>query len=39
METEVNNLFVAGENAGIIGIYAAAISGILAADSASKGLK
>lgn len=36
LETEVDGMFVAGENAGIVGIYAAACMGITAADSACK---
>jgi uncharacterized FAD-dependent dehydrogenase len=36
LETEVDGMFVAGENAGIVGLYAAAAMGTIAADSACK---
>lgn len=36
LETEIDDLFVAGESAGVRGIAAAAISGVIAADSAAK---
>ncbi len=36
LETEVSGMFVAGENAGVVGIYAAACMGMIAADSACK---
>jgi uncharacterized FAD-dependent dehydrogenase len=36
LETEVNGLFVAGENAGVHGILSAAITGIIAADMTVK---
>lgn len=34
--SEVEGMFVAGENAGVFGIYAAAMMGVVAADSACK---
>lgn len=33
LSTELNGFYIAGESVGVIGIYAAAITGILAADS------
>ncbi len=36
--TEVNNMYVAGESAGVKGLYGAALSGMLVADSICKGL-
>lgn len=36
LETEIDDLFVTGESAGVRGIAAAAISGVIAADSAAK---
>lgn len=36
LESEIDNMFIAGESAGIIGIAAAAITGVIAADSACK---
>lgn len=36
LSSEVEGLYVAGESAGFIGIYAAAISGVIAIDSALK---
>lgn len=36
LETEVSGMFVAGENAGIVGIFAAAQMGMISADSACK---
>ncbi|MEY2701630.1 MAG: hypothetical protein RLY43_263 [Bacteroidota bacterium] len=36
LETEIDGLFVAGESAGVRGIAAAAISGVIAADNAAK---
>lgn len=36
LETDIDNLFVAGENAGVSGILAAAIMGTVSAESAAK---
>ena len=37
LETELEDLFVAGESAGVKGILGAAVSGVIAADNACKG--
>lgn len=37
LETELDNFYVAGESAGVLGIYSAAIMGVIAADQAFKG--
>ena len=38
-ESDIKNFYVTGENAGIVGILSAAITGTIAADSACKGKK
>jgi uncharacterized FAD-dependent dehydrogenase len=38
LSTEIDGLFVAGENAGVVGLLAAAMMGMVAADGAIRGL-